>query len=69
MKGQFEQMGPLLSKLESPAFAWLKRRGRGLALPSWEQEASLAGRGLKLLILPLVLTSPTYLSGGRDPSL
>jgi hypothetical protein len=41
MKGQFEQMGPLLSKLESPPFAWLKRRGRGLALPSWEQEAGL----------------------------
>lgn len=42
MKGQSEQMGPLLSKLESPPpFAGLKRRGRGLALPAWEQEANL----------------------------
>lgn len=60
MKGQSEQMGPLLSKLLSSPFIYLRRSGRGLAGATSPESREQQ----KLLILRLMFTSPTYLSEG-----
>jgi hypothetical protein len=62
MKGQSEQMGPLLSKLESPPFPSSERPTGGW--PSQPKSRQLA-EPQKLLILRLRFTSPVYLSKGR----
>lgn len=62
MKGQSEQMGPVLSKRQGPPFVHLRRSGRGLGPTSLESR-----EWQTLLILGLMFSIPNFSLGGRHP--